>query len=217
MKNTDNLNATHFQIYDYWKNKYIRRDGTILDSWEDDNCIPVVEYDDAPLCWGCGEAIIGEYEKKGFDNPDLKLLWNDRKVKSKLNRCHIIPRALGGGVEPSNLFLMCPDCHFLSPDTTNASGFFRWVYKNRKEHVCGMPRPDIIIGKIEEELQARGLQDLISVLQTIPKEKYKEFMADGYKGWFEKNVGLHSTTLVESSIIVGMADYILAEVKRLQE
>ena len=215
MKNTDNLSTTHFQIYDYWKDKYICRDGTITEDGSIEGCIPVVEDDYEPMCWGCKEAIIGNYEKKRTDCLELKGLWNDKKLKSKLERCHIKPRTLGGGVEPSNLFLMCHGCHFESPDTSNSKAFFRWVYKQRATHVSGVPNPQIIFDKMNEELESRGLPDLFSILKTIPQENACEFMKNGYKSYFDENVALHSIYLVESSVVVGMTDYFLSEVERL--
>lgn len=217
MKNTDSLSTTHFQIFDYWKDKAICRNGNIInvDEVEDfDEQIVIIEDDYEPICFGCGKPIIGYYEKEDKIPTDTKDSWNNKKVKSKLDRCHIVPRALGGGVEPSNLFLMCHDCHFLSPDTTNVSAFFRWVYKTRKEHVCGIPHPAILMGKIEDELEMRGLPNIETLLKSIPEEKAKEFMSGGYREWFDKNVGLHATHLVESSYVVGMTDYLLSEVKK---
>ena len=170
MKNTDNLSTTHFQIYNYWKDKGVCRNGEIIkiDDIEDfDEQIVIIEDDYEPICFACGKPIIGYYEKKGEPLADIKELWNDRKVKSKLDRCHIIPRALGGGVDPKNLFLMCHECHFMSPDTTNVSAFFRWVYKTRKEHVCGLPHPAILIGKIETFLGAFNVVSFITGIASI--------------------------------------------------
>jgi hypothetical protein len=46
-----------------------------------------------------------------------------------LQRCHIIPKSLGGSDEPSNLFLMCAECHDLAPNTPLPHLFFKWVDK----------------------------------------------------------------------------------------
>lgn len=45
----------------------------------------------------------------------------------KLQRCHIIPHALGGSSEPDNIFLLCPKCHQDNPDTVFTDLFFDYV------------------------------------------------------------------------------------------
>ena len=46
-----------------------------------------------------------------------------------VQRCHIIPHSQGGGDEPSNLLLLCRDCHNDAPNVSNATAedFFNWM------------------------------------------------------------------------------------------
>jgi hypothetical protein len=46
--------------------------------------------------------------------------------KRKLQRCHIIPRSLGGDEGPSNLVLLCAQCHSEAPNVADPE--FMWVW-----------------------------------------------------------------------------------------
>lgn len=124
------MNCSHFEIFDYWKDKIItdRFDVEVYDykKHKSTGVMPVADWGE-PECWACGKYI-----KINNNNDNLKKTWNDKKVASKLNRCHIIPKALGGLNSPENMFLMCEECHYLSPDTIYKKGFFIWVYDRKK-------------------------------------------------------------------------------------
>lgn len=47
--------------------------------------------------------------------------------KVPLQRCHIIPKSLGGLDTADNLFLMCKECHDLAPNTVYRDIFLKWV------------------------------------------------------------------------------------------
>ena len=134
------LNTSHSSIFDYWKNKAITSDGTVIeDDFDDKNSIPVVYDWGEPCCWACGKFIKKSFEVKDYEelaNKSPQKLYDSPKVRSEYNRCHIIPRQAGGGDDPSNLFLLCEECHEESPDTLNPKNFFKWVYKKRKKVSC---------------------------------------------------------------------------------
>ncbi len=71
-----------------------------------------IEHDIAH-CWACNKTLRGGTVE--YNTPDLGL-----------QRCHIIPRSLGGSNHPSNLFLMCDRCHTASPDTSEEIYFWKW-------------------------------------------------------------------------------------------
>ena len=54
-----------------------------------------------------------------------KLCWRCAH-KRLLQRCHIIPRALGGDEQPSNLVLLCAQCHTEAPNVADPD--FMWVW-----------------------------------------------------------------------------------------
>lgn len=91
----------------------------IADYWKINNTISELDlnfdWSDAELhCWNCGD-----YKK-------------DRVGKKvKLERCHIIPHALGGKDEPSNYVLLCHRCHQESPDSINPKYMWEWIKGNK--------------------------------------------------------------------------------------
>jgi len=112
---------SHYQIFDYWKDRQIGNEWVLMDYGE-------------PSCWGCGKPIHVE-TKKDLIDCNYKAIWN--RTHKYLNRCHIIPKALGGSNEPDNLFLMCESCHHESPDTPSSEGFFAWVLLKRAHCIFG--------------------------------------------------------------------------------
>ena len=209
-------NTSHYRIFDYWKDKIITPSGEVM-AFKDRKPgldYEVVVYDwGEPCCWACGERAIGDDElSRFFDaHPDtvshdfFKKLYALKPVRSHLNRCHIVPNALNGPDSPENLFLMCEECHALSPDTINLAAFFRWVYDRKKKYIQGRLHPREVIRRIDDELSRRGLPPLVECL-SMAKSPFEltdieEFMRD--------RVGFHCSHITESSLIVGATDWIL--------
>lgn len=208
--------TSHYRIFDYWKDKVILSTGEVKSTRE---CKPSADLEmvvrdwGEPCCWACGCPAIKDEELNRFfeNNPDTadhtfyKKLYDLKSVKHELNRCHIHPNALGGSDSPENLFLMCEECHALSPDTINRSAFFRWVYDRRHQFVFGVMHPRETLKRIDEELSRRGLPPLVECFamakSTYPISDIKEFMRD--------RVGTHCSSVAESSLIVGATDWIL--------
>lgn len=44
-----------------------------------------------------------------------------------MERCHIVPAALGGKGEPSNLVLLCHRCHLDNPNITDSEIMWDWI------------------------------------------------------------------------------------------
>ena len=80
-----------------------------------------------PCCWACGTWR------------ESWTAWRD----AALERCHIVPHALGGTNEASNFLLLCKDCHLDSPDTPHREAMLRWAH-DRKPNPWGLSR-----GKVE--------------------------------------------------------------------
>ncbi len=111
------MKYSNYDIFNHWKDKKIKDMYILIDFNE-------------PSCWGCGKPI-----NENFFSEDVVLTWE--KTKGKLERCHIIPKALGGKDELDNLFLLCKKCHKLSPDTTDKNAFLIWVYNKRRSSLMG--------------------------------------------------------------------------------
>ena len=102
------VTTSHYKIYKYWRDKAITPKGEVINGKDSNNIedIYVVDDDYVPRCWACGLPVvrdrhIDEFIKKTCKEDDeetnLKLLWDNKETKHKLNRCHIIPGALKGG------------------------------------------------------------------------------------------------------------------------
>lgn len=103
---------SHYQVAEYWTDKKIQDQPVIYDLH-------------VPECWGCGKFV------EGLPNTeDIKVLWNS--IEGKLQKCHIIPKALGGTYEVDNIFLMCEGCHSEAPNTNNRKAFLIWVAMKRE-------------------------------------------------------------------------------------
>ena len=206
----------HYDIFDYWKDKSITMSGEVrvrsVDRRNDE--VPVVFDWGEPECWACGRRMRKEWnvQKKSIGedgNIDLERLWNSDEVKHNYERCHIIARSLGGPDNPENLFIMCPECHLLSPDTSNTGTFFRWVYRRRAHYADGWPIVEDVIADADVELCARGLPDVLSMVRYI-YERIPD--ADlGYKSLREfskKRITLHMTTMSVSSAVGIFCDFL---------
>ena len=103
----------NYEIFNYWKDKKLPNGGYILHDYRE------------PCCWACGYMVVVEE-----DHLSTKDIW--LRTSGVLERCHIIPKMLGGSNEADNLFLMCKKCHIDSPDTSDKDYFFNWVIYRRE-------------------------------------------------------------------------------------
>lgn len=118
--------ATREEIARYWYERGKELRDNPLFGWIYHLTIDLGE----PSCWGCGSwncenDICGwkvDEALKNFNNVE----W--------LERCHIVPRSLGGSNKPENLVLMCHQCNIANPHTDNPEVFFGWMC-NRPEEV----------------------------------------------------------------------------------
>ncbi len=224
MMATDNLkennprkNIPHSDIFEYWKDKVILESGKVVSFKEalngSINYKSVIDDWGEPCCWACEKPIIGEYERKRQGEVDLSLIWNDDVVKSKLEKCHIIPRAKGGEDIPSNMFLMCPTCHEQSPDTVNTGNFFRWVYDQRKTHTMGVLSPIVIYERMQDIFKRRfpnaSLDEIWGVVCTdemSQRDLYKKMTE-----YMKTHTNTHWSSYSEATLLHGLVDWIMDE------
>lgn len=198
-------NTSFKKIFNYWKDKEITKDGKVIVGYgygSDcvDDAIPVIVDWGEPQCWCCGKVIPAEdnpkYEK--FLNSDkIDDIWELKEVKSRLERCHIIPNMLGGEDKPENLFLMCSKCHRDSPDTKYPKMFFHYIYKKRTNR-----------------------ENYISKALDIAKNDFNiifPIVNKDTKSIFQENVGFHGGTISESSIIYAFLGHILENEHKRKE
>ena len=157
-----------------------------------------------PECWCCGHFVQKVYKHNTY-NTDLqtekgiKKIWNYKEVQSTFNRCHIYPKALGGSFHPSNLFLLCEDCHQLSPDTTNPKIFFSWILKHKEVAMRDLN------GWNEKEKE-EAIQELDNMCDnfSIDKIELMKYIHNNKKEldtFLSSNVNTHGNEIVLSSLI----------------
>ena len=117
----------------------------------------------SPCCWACKGPRNAAFRRN-------RGRWKSYRARNlPLQRCHIKPHALGGSSEPSNLLLMCSDCHKQNPDSNNTALFWRWFgnvetqdVKDQRVFGClGLERikledHDAFIEALQERLKAEN-------------------------------------------------------------
>lgn len=81
---------------------------------------------DRIYCWACGRELYVTRFTRTDTTPQesIDAAWNRAAA---LQICHIVPRSLGGQNTVDNLFLLCPHCHDLAPDTVFPDSFLKWA------------------------------------------------------------------------------------------
>jgi HNH endonuclease len=77
---------------------------------------------------------IVEYWARHQSESGLSVDWSEaerlcwRCAHSRcLHRCHIVPQSLGGPDDPSNLVLLCAQCHAEAPNVADATFMWTWL------------------------------------------------------------------------------------------
>jgi HNH endonuclease len=150
------------QLFDYWKDKEV-----IVDWGE-------------PECWACGRWWEDKYDISNSDASmkEIRKIWND----VPLQRCHIVPVSLGGSNHPSNIFLMCPDCHNQQPNTKSREAFLRWAKAQEFAR-----RVEITFAEFQfSEPETQKVLDVLCLRKcgtTLQKYRIEHF--------FQHNIGSH--------------------------
>lgn len=187
-----------YKIYEYWKDRRITERGKV--SFDEGRW--VIDDEDSPACFACGKKVFPRVEF--WDNWDGSTLdlWKHKKINSTLQRCHIVPRMLGGADTPENLFLLCPDCHAESPDTINRSAFFRWVYRKKKRCTFGL---DVVqfVDDFRAEVEDRGysFEQFMGCFREQSIPEFLDMIDDGIE-----RAGFHGTQIAPSSMVVCVVD-----------
>ena len=214
------VTTSHYNIYDYWKDKAVTPKGEVINT-ADSHILEdefVVDDDYVPRCWGCGKPAVRDSHLEGWitktcgegdEDTQLKKLWNSKETRHLLNRCHIVPGSLGGEDEPSNLFLMCSECHRLSPDTIYPSAFFKWVVQHRKQMLFGKLHPNYALEQIDESLKQDYNVTLIELLHKIHDLGGDDKIKDLNK-FLEKRISTHGAKVSDATFIVGITKWIMS-------
>ena len=81
-----------------------------------------------------------DYHSQHISEMDVAPDWGDWETdwnmcwccghRGTLQQCHIIPKSLGGTLEPSNIIPLCGICHDKAPDVSDKNEMFAWVKEN---------------------------------------------------------------------------------------
>ncbi len=81
-----------------------------------------------------------DYHSQHIDECDVAPDWGDWETdwnmcwccghRGTLQQCHIIPKSLGGTLDPSNIIPLCGVCHDKAPDVSDKNEMFAWVKEN---------------------------------------------------------------------------------------
>ncbi len=183
---TDTL-PSKAQIFDYWKDRF-REIGIFVDWGE-------------PSCWACRFHYGTKYDVKRSDAGWSEIFAGWDRIP--LQRCHIVPRSLGGTDDASNLFLMCRECHDSAPNTAIPEIFFNWVRSQSSD------RRDA--DKIQAALRAFGVGEAQQekLMYVIESSEFKRWLA-GKSGLHrpQSNYGSAFSRLTPATI-VGLAVHYL--------
>ena len=74
--------------------------------------------------WSChiDETFLGVDFAEGHER-----CWRCGYKTRTLHRCHIVPECLGGGCKPSNLIILCGQCHVQAPNIIDEYFIFPWL------------------------------------------------------------------------------------------
>lgn len=189
-----------YKIYEYWRDKAITRAFQVkrlCDCTPEDDEVQVTGAPDEIFCWACQipPYAQGEHRK-------LSALWNSDGL---LQRAHILASSKGGENLPSNMFLLCPQCHAESPDTTNPRNFFAWVYyKRTHENFAMTMQKDFIKAAEILNVDMRELETQLPTVQTAEELSYlREEMAH--------RCAMHGTFLAPMTKMMAMVDWMTDE------
>ena len=192
--------VSKFRIYDYWKDKAITKKFEIKPvsaCTKEDDALSITEFPDEIFCWACQ---MPPYQQG--THRTLSGLWNGDTL---LQRSHILEKSLNGEDKPENYFLLCPQCHAESPDTTDAKLFFAWVrYKRTQENYSMVLRRDM-----------KKAAEILGVDQNLVEERFAALRLtrleeDAYiRDYIVKNCAMHGSFLAPLSRMMILQKWIL--------
>lgn len=125
-----------------------------------------------PVCMGCG--YYRSSHKVDIKKGDRPLQCWDRACKVFLQKCHIIPFALGGDCTPSNMILLCAECHRSNPHTTSVRVYQEWlngIVPFHRKHAdglleamdrLGVSADDLFKTEQDPEFKAYAVKNMVS-------------------------------------------------------
>ncbi|WP_182037412.1 HNH endonuclease [Vibrio diabolicus] len=145
--------------------------GEVVEYWRDKpNSFGALIDINEPTCWSCGQPWEGRHDV-------LRGSYLRGWRKAPLQICHVIPKSLGGDEHPSNLVLMCKECHDLAPNTSFPEIMYKWM---AKQSYFKRLMAKLELALSDFEIKDDEFQKLTDISQT-PE----------FKNWARKHCGLH--------------------------
>lgn len=116
-----------------------------------------------------------------------------------LNKCHVIPNSCGGSSsDPSNLFMMCSDCHQGNPDTIYPDIFWNFV-RNREPFVSSTIKT---VYRNLSSLLAEATPDHLEVFDRFSRDVDYQGMVDLYNSihYLESSSTLNNQVTVATTV-----------------
>lgn len=156
------------KIVDYWINtdQGVNQVKAIK---EKIGCVPsFIHLDlDCPECFACASPIHSEAK----ENASWDKVWN----RTRLEAAHIIPHSKGGESIPSNLVLLCRDCHRDNPDSLNETFFWKWLcnrphYSHRRlSALQEIPLNEEQLSNLKKHIAPINQSELLKLVEKVWK------------------------------------------------
>lgn len=117
-----------------------------------------------------------DYWSARIDESDVGVDWCDAAERcwrcglktGSLQRCHIVAKQFGGDMVPSNIVLLCRECHDEQPDVTDPREVWRWIKETRPRYGYGTLK----LERALEIAMSRGVD--LSLFDKAKSEKLLE-------------------------------------------
>jgi hypothetical protein len=134
-----------------------------------------------PSCFACGAMAADPDEP-----PVLWKVWNRAPL---LERCHLVPRQLGGSDTPDNLVLLCRACHHDAPDVGDPQYMLDWIARRESQF-------DRWHKAMREAIDAAGLTEAFHRLTHEQAGRTLDLTLELQRNW----VGTHGFQLTDATV-----------------
>jgi HNH endonuclease len=126
--------------------------------------------------------------------PNIWQVWD----RAYLQRCHLVPDALGGPDTPENLVLLCSNCHSEAPDVADAEYMLRWIdaHESWGHHFITAIKAALVQLSIEEHQ--------IEAFNRLEPEAMMEMTASIIRDWAIPVAGRFSYATMAACAVEGV-------------
>lgn len=151
---------------------------------------------------------IDESELSVDASEALERCWRCGSERS-LERCHIIPRSLGGEDVPSNYVLLCKRCHLENPNVDDTEIMWDWL-KAYKEQYYDTFWINQALEEYERIYKKKFKDDIAPFNQYLTAEEAKEFLEKEMDSYATHHFG---QTYLNSATIAGLMRILIKKLR----